>query len=174
MAQCFLVISEDNSVAWRALNNFAEDILSIITNVEHMENTIMLRTVVAAILANVPSLSTMYMGQIFNTLHQTLSINHRTALGKLTSLIPLDENGDESKINIEVSADDRMEEETENEASKRRRIQDLPTEYDSEAKHVGWILESQRIAAETITNICSSDEYGNIFSLNFNRSINKM
>lgn len=165
VAQCLLVISEDNSVAWRVLNHFAQDVLSIVTNVEHMEQTVMLRTVAAAILSNVPSLSTMYMGQIFNTLHQTLGINHRTALGKLTSMIPLNENGDESAIDIEVSADDRMEEETENEATKRRRIQDLPSEYDCEVKHVAWTLESQRIAAETITNLCSSDEYGIIFSL---------
>lgn len=162
MAQCLLVISEDNAIAWRVLNHFAEDIVSIITNGENTEQTTMLRTVVAAILTNVPSLSSTYMGQIFNTLHQTLSINHRMALGKLTSLIPLNENDDQNKIDIEVSADDRMEEETEQEATKRRRAQDLPTEYDLEAKYVGWILESQRIAAETITNICSSDENGSI------------
>lgn len=162
MAQCLLVISEDNAIAWRVLNQFAEDVVSIITNGEHMEQTTMLRTVVAAILTNVPSLSTTFMGQIFNTLHQTLSINHRMALGKLTSLIPLNENDDENKIDIEVSADDRMEEETEQEAAKRRRAQDLPSEYESEAKYVGWILESQRIAAETITNICSSDDNGSV------------
>lgn len=156
-----MVISEDNAIAWRVLNHFAEDVVSIITNGENMEQTTMLRTVVAAVLTNVPSLSTTYMGQIFNTLHQTLSINHRVALGKLTSLIPLNENDDQSKIDVEVS-DDRMEEETEQEAAKRRRAQDLPSEYDSEAKYVGWILESQRIAAETITNICSSDENGSI------------
>lgn len=162
MAQFLLIISEDNSISWRVLNDFAEDVVSIITNGDNKEQTIMLRTVVAAILTNVPSLSTTYMGQILNTLHQTLGINHRMALGKLTSLIPLNENDDRSTIDIEVSADDRMEEETEQEAIKRRRIQDLPSEYD---KHVGWILESQRIAAETITNICSSDEYGSILWL---------
>lgn len=161
VAQCLLVISEDNAIAWRVLNQFAEDFVSIITNGENVEQTTMLRTVVAAILTNVPSLSTTYMGQIFNTLHQTLCINHRMALGKLTSLIPLHEKDDESKIDVEVSADDdRMEEETEQEAAKRRRVQDLPSEYETEAKYVGWILESQRIAAETITNICSSDENG--------------
>lgn len=160
VAQFLLVISEDNSVAWRVLNHSAQDVVSIITNVEYMEQTIMLRTIAAAILANVPSLSTMYMGQIFNTLHQTLDVDHRMALGKLTSSAPLNKNGDESSIDVEISTDDRMEEETEVEATKRRRIQDLPTEYDSEVKSVCWILESQRIAAETITNICSSDENG--------------
>lgn len=143
------------------MNQFAENVVSIITNGECTEQTTMLRTVVAAILTNVPSLSTTYMGQIFHTLHQTLSINHRMALGKLTSMMPLNEESTiDSTIDIEVSTDNRMEEETEQEATKRRRTQDLPSEYDSEAKYVGWILESQRIAAETITNICSSDDYG--------------
>lgn len=157
-----MVISEDNSVAWRVLNQNAQSVLSIITNSEHIEQTVMLRTVTAAILCNVPSLSTMYMGQIFNTLHQTLSINHRLALGKLTSMIPLNENenGDDNNIDIEVSADDRMEQETDAEATKRRRIQDLPSAYDLEVKNVAWTLEAQRIAAETITNICSSDDNG--------------
>lgn len=152
------------------MNQFAEDVVSIIANGEHTEQTIMLRTVVAAILTNVPSLSTTYMSQIVNTLNQTLSINHRMTLGKLTSLIPLNEDNDQSALDVEVSADDRMEEETEQEAKRRRRIQDLPSEYDSEAKHVGWILESQRIAAETITNMCSSDEYGMVLN-NYNRLI---
>lgn len=167
VAQCLLVISEDNPVAWRVLDQFAQDVLAIITNGEHTEQTSMLRTVAAAILCNVPSLSTTYIGHTLNTLHQTLSINHRMALGKLTSMIPLNGNDDENKIDIEVSADDRMEEETESEAKKRRRIQDLPSEYDLEVKTVAWILESQRIAAETITNICSSDEHGSVFRLYF-------
>lgn len=161
VAQCLLVISEDNSVSWRVLNHFSQDVVSIITNIEHTEQTAMLRTVAAAILSNVPSLSTMYMDHILNTLQQTLNIDHRAALGRLTSLMPLNDTANENAQNIEVSTDDQMEEETANEANKRRRIQDLPSKYDCEVRNVGWILQSQRIAAETITNICSFDENGN-------------
>lgn len=162
MAQCLLVISEDNPIAWRVLNHFAQDIVSLITNVEQTEQNIVLRTIAAAILSNVPSLSTIYINQIFDTLNQALDVNHRVLLGKLTSSIPLNMNGGESSIGVEVSADDRMDEETEEQATMRRRKQDLPSEHDSEVKKAGWIIECQRIAAETITNLCSSEDNGSI------------
>lgn len=153
------MISEDNPVAWRVLNHFAQGIASLITTIERNEQNILLRTVAAAILSNVPSLSTTYINQIFDTLNQALNINHRTLLGKFTSSIPLDERG-EHPVGIEVEAGEQMEEETDEEASRRRRKQDLPTEHDIEIKHIGWVLEAQRIAAETITNLCSSDDDG--------------
>lgn len=167
VAQCLLVISEDNPIAWRVLVHFAQDIVSLISNVESNEKTIVLRTVAAAILSNVPSLSTMHIHLIFSTLNQALDINHRTLLGKLTSSLSLDEK-DENALHIEVAGDDQMEEETDAEASVRRRKQDLPTEQDIEIKNVAWTLEAQRIAAETITNLCSTDENGEFSFYFFN------
>lgn len=162
------MISEDNPLAWRILNQFANDIVSIISNSERTERNILLRTVSAAILSNVPSLSTLYVHQIFETLNQVLDVNHRTLLGKLTSSIPLIENETENNIGVEVASDEQMDQETEEEATQRRRKQDLPSAYDIEVKNVGWILVAQRIAAETITNICSFDENGNIqFTKNY-------
>lgn len=160
MAQCVLVISEDNPVAWRVLNHFAQDIASLITNIERTEQNVVLRTFAAAILSNVPSLSTTYTKHIFDTLNQALEINHRTLLGKLTSSIPLERG--ENTVGIEVAGEEQMEEESEEQAARRRRKQDLPTEYDTEIKHAAWIIEAQRIAAETVTNICSSDDNGKI------------
>lgn len=171
VAQCLLVISEDNPIAWRILNNSVHDLVSLITNVDKTEHNIILRTFAAAILSNVPSLSTIYMNQIFDTLNQALTVNHRVLLGKLTSTIPLNGNGDQNSIRVEVNADDQMEEETEQEATMRRRKQDLPTEYDAEVKNVCWILEAQRIAAETITNLCSSDDNGR-FQVRFDNHFN--
>lgn len=162
VAQCLLVISEDNPVAWRVLNHFSNDIVSLLTNVEDSDQNILLRAVLVAILSNVPSLSTIYTNQIFNTLNKALDINHRMILGKLTSSIPINENGAGSSIDVDISTEEQMEEETTEEATKRRQKQDLPTAYDIEVKQVGWILESQRIAAETITNLCSTDDSGNI------------
>lgn len=161
VAQCLLVITEDNPVAWRVLIHFAKDIVSLITNIERNEQNILLRTVAAAVLSNVPSLSTAYINQIFDTLDLALGVNHRELLGKWTSSVPLGETC-ESLDGFEVAAEEQMNEETEEDASKRRRKQDLPTEYDIQTKIVGWILEAQRIAAETITNLCSSDENGNL------------
>lgn len=154
------MISEDNPVAWRVLNHFAQDIASLMTNIERTEQNLVLRTVAAAILSNVPSLSTTYVNQIFDTLNQALGVNHRAFLGKLTSSIPLERGKEENTVGIEVPAEEQMEEETEEQATRRRRKQDLPTERDVEVKLVSWILEAQRISAETITNICSSDDNG--------------
>lgn len=162
MAQCLLVISEDNPVSWRVLNNFSQDIAILITDIEQTQQNVVLRTVAAAILSNVPSLSITYINQIFETLNQALDINHRSLLGKLTSSISLDLGKEENPVDIEVAAEEQMEEETEEQATRRRRRQDLPTERDIEIKHVAWILEAQRIAAETITNICSSDDNGKV------------
>lgn len=155
-----LVISEDNPTAWRVLNHFAQDIVSLITTLEPTDQNTVLRTVAAAILSNVPSLSTTYINQIFDTLNQALDINHRSLLGKLSSSIPLDDERDETGLNLEVNGVENMDED-EAQASARRRKQDLPTEQDIAIKHAGWTLEAQRIAAETITNLCSTDD-GNI------------
>lgn len=164
VAQCLLVITEDNPIAWRVLIPFAQDIVSLITNIERTQKNILLRTVAAAILSNVPSLSSTYINQIFDALNLALSVNHRELLGKWTSSIPL-EAKDENLDGIEVAAEEQMDEETDEEASKRRRKQDLPSEYDIQTKNIGWILEAQRIAAETITNLCSSDENGNLVKI---------
>lgn len=161
VAQCLLVISEDNPTAWRVLNHFAQDIVLLITTSERTEQNTVLRTIAAAILSNVPCLSTTYINQIFDTLNQALDINHRSLLGMLSSSIPLDDEKDETGLNLEINAGENMEQEDEAQASARRRKQDLPTEQDIAIKHAGWILEAQRIAAETITNLCSTDD-GNI------------
>lgn len=149
------------------MNHFAQDIVSLITTIERTEQNTVLRTVAAAILSNVPSLSTIYINQIFETLNQALDINHRSLLAKLSSSIPLDEEKNETGLDVEVNGAENMEEEDETQASARRRKQDLPTVQDIEIKHAGWILEAQRIAAETITNLCSTDDNGNINSSEF-------
>lgn len=128
-------------------------------SIDTTEKSILLRTLAAAILSNVPTLATAHLNQIFATLTVSLDINHRNLLGKLTSSLPLDSDGKENGVEIEV-AEDQMEEETDEQASLRRRKQDLPTELDTEIKHVGWLLEAQRVAAETITNLCSADDDG--------------
>lgn len=130
------------------------------TNIEQPEQNVLLRTVTAAVLSNVPSLSTTYVNQIFLTLNQTLDINHRILLGKLTSSIPLKSSEEEDTVGVEIAPEDQMEQETDEDATDRRRKQDLPSVYDIEVKCVGWTLVAQRIAAETITNMCSSDENG--------------
>lgn len=153
-----MVISEDNARAWRVLIDYTAQLVQLLT-IDDTEKSVFLRTLAAAILANIPALASTHINQIFATLSHTLDVNHRLALGRLTSLLPIDE----TKNNLEIEVADennQMEEETDEQASLRRRRQDLPTENDIHVKHVGWLLEAQRVAAETITNVCSSDDPG--------------
>lgn len=129
-------------------------------NVDSNEQSILLRTLAAAILSNVATLATAHINQIFSTLTVSLDVNHRELLGKLSSSLPLDVKENNGPV-LEM-CDDQMEEETDEEASLRRRRQDLPTELEIEIKQVGWLLEAQRVAAETITNLCSSEDDGEI------------
>lgn len=159
VGQCLLVISEDNPVAWRILNQFSQELVFLL-NVDENQQTILLRTLAAAILSNVPALASAHINQIFATLTTALDINHRQLLGKLTSSLPLTNNENKDGPEIEV-IDEQMDQETDEEASARRRKQDLPTEVEAESDEVGWVLEAQRIAAETVTNLSSSNDDGN-------------
>lgn len=86
-------------------------------------------------------------------------MNHRKILGEITSTLPV--NGQDDRLVVEVSEDaSYMEQETDEAASRRRRRDDLPSDIEVEVKYIGWLLEAQRVAAETITNLCSSDDDG--------------
>lgn len=158
VGQCLLVISEDNPVAWRILNQFSQELIFLL-NIEDNHQTILLRTLSAAILSNVPALASAHINQIFATITVALDINHRQLLGKLTSSLPLGDNENKNAPEIEV-IDEQMDQESEEEASSRRRRQDLPTAIESESEEVGWVLEAQRIAAETVTNLSSTNDDG--------------
>lgn len=166
VAQCLLVISEDNPSCWAVLGSTGCE-LSNVLQASNAELSIAskkyaltkLQIITTGIISNVPALSATYFNQMFQTLSQTLSINHRANLNNLTSILPVD-GVDREGFDIEILDDSvlAMDEETEEQASRRRRRADLPTELELEIKHVEWILESQRIAAETLTNICSFDD----------------
>ena len=49
---------------------------------------------------------------------------------------------------------------TEEAAANRRRRQELPTADDIAMRNAGYLLDAQRVAAEVITNLCSSEEEG--------------
>lgn len=163
VAQCMLVISEDNPAAWRVLSAFGADLLVILAATSQQatdENAVvLLSTLAAGIMSNVPALAAPHFTLIFQTLSRTLDVNHRAALGSLTSRLPLNERR-RTANDIFVTEEGAMEEETEQEASARRRRQDLPTEIDVEVKTVGWMLAALRVAAETITNFCSTEDEG--------------
>lgn len=163
VAQCLLVISEDNSTAWRLLSNHTPELISLlaISSASPFEEaSLLLSTLVAGIVTNVPVISGAHLNPIFKSLERTLDVNHRAILGDLTSSLPLTGGSKKSEIFVTDDPPEAMEEETEAAASARRRRQDLPSALEIQTKHIGWLLEAQRVAAEIITNICSADDEG--------------
>ncbi|XP_058819527.1 HEAT repeat-containing protein 3 [Topomyia yanbarensis] len=155
VSQCVLVISEDNIVSWRILSSFGNELTSLLA-LDGDNSSILLRTVAAGIIANVPPLAVTYLGQLFATLSRTLEVNHRPALGSVTSSLPLLNQKD--VIQLEVTDDTRMDDESAEQSFQRRRRADMPSEVELEVRNVGWLLQAQRIAAEILTNICSTEE----------------
>lgn len=56
--------------------------------------------------------------------------------------------------------------ETEEAAANRRRRQELPTADDIAMRNVEYLLDAQRVAAEIVTNLCSSEEEGIYLPIN--------
>uniref|UniRef100_A0A336M273 CSON010649 protein n=1 Tax=Culicoides sonorensis TaxID=179676 RepID=A0A336M273_CULSO len=158
VAQCLLVISEDNPNAWPILTEYTTDFLTLL-QLDGDYSCVILRTVAASILANVPALSAAHTNQILQALSKTLEINHRQVLGNITSDLPLLEKNDVAEIDIQPEQETiAMEQESEAEALIRRKKSNLLSPIELEVKNVSNLLLAQRIAAETITNICSTDD----------------
>ncbi|XP_037042309.1 HEAT repeat-containing protein 3 [Bradysia coprophila] len=155
VAQCLVVITEDNPVAWQILNDYVQELLSLLSIPEEGHAYTLLSTLSAAICANIPAFLAPHLNLIFVTLSKTLNINHRTILGGVSSVIPLNVNRNELFVTEDSNA---MEEESDAQASLRRRKQDMPSEVEIEVQNVGWLLEAQRVGAETITNICTIED----------------
>lgn len=156
VAQCLLVISEDNPSSWKILAEF-EAVFQNILRLDGNHQTAILRTVIAGVCSNVPILSMQNFNLIIEALSKTIDVNHRQILNELTSRLPLNESERKAPPPIEV-VDENMEEETETEASERRLREDMPTELDNDIKNIGYLLSAQRTAAEILTNICSTED----------------
>lgn len=154
VGQCLLVISEDNSAAWKILSNYGPDFQNLL-KIDGDFQAVMLRTTVAGIMSNVPVLLMQNLTGIIEALSKTIAINHRTVLNEITSKLPFDEST--KPVQIEVM-DEEMNEESEADASLRRLQDDAPTELEKEARLVGYLLSAQRISAEVLSNICTPDE----------------
>lgn len=150
-----LVISEDNATAWRVLANHGSEFQNLL-KIDGDYQSVILRTVAAGTMSNVPILLMQNLSPIIEALSKTIEINHRTILNDITSKLPLSST-ENSPLPIEVM-DDEMEQESAADASLRRLKDELPTELEQEVKYVGYLLLAQRIAAEVLSNICASDD----------------
>jgi len=155
VAQALLVISEDNSATWNVLTEFSNDLLALLAlDGDHSKLTLAAFT--AGIIANVPALSAAHFSQILTTISKTLDINQKQVLCNVSSKIPLDQK-EPQNIELELQDETQMEEETTEELEARRKKM-LPTTLDLEVRQIELLMLAQRIAAETLTNICCSDE----------------
>ncbi|XP_037817411.1 HEAT repeat-containing protein 3 [Lucilia sericata] len=154
VAQCLLVVSENNPKSWLVLNQHVPNFLCLLSVTGDYGHAY-LRTLSAGILSNAPALAASYAGTILQSLSQVLDTNHQTALNGISNL-PNKENKDQAP-ELEIKMD-TQDDETEEAAANRRRRQELPTADDIAVRDVGYLLDAQRIAAEVITNLCSSEE----------------
>lgn len=160
VGQCFLVISEDNSPAWKFLNNFSEELISL-SNTRFDEETdksnyylkVMFKTVIAGICSNVPNILIKNITTILSSLSKTIEINHRQILGSLSSSLPLLDT--ENVQEIEVSDDTNQEMEVETD---RPPIADPTSELEKQVTDTKYLILAQRIAAEVLSNICCPDD----------------
>ncbi|XP_059618424.1 HEAT repeat-containing protein 3 [Phlebotomus argentipes] len=160
VCQCLLIISEDNPTSWRVLSSCGAALGNLLA-LEGGFPEVLLRTLAAGIMANIPALSEPYLQQILTSLARTLDENHRTVLSTLTSDLPLLQKQDVPELEV-TEESRRMEvEESDAAAARRRRMADLPTPLETKVKHVGWLLEAQRVAGETLTNLSSADDENN-------------
>lgn len=158
VGQCLLVISEDNPTAWKVLADYGT-VFQDLMRIDGDYKATILRTVAAGIASNVPVLSLQNLSLIMDVLSKALEINHRTVLNAITSRMPLSEEErlQDSGAPMEV-IDEEMNHESETEATTRRLKEDMPTELEKDIKEVGYLLAAQRIAAEILTNMCSSED----------------
>lgn len=152
------MISEDNPTAWKVLADYGT-VFQDLMRIEGDYKATILRTVAAGITSNVPVLSLQNLSLIMDVLSKALEINHRTVLNEITSRLPLseEERQQDSAAPMEV-IDDEMNQESEADATTRRLREDMPTELEKNVKEVGYLLLAQRIAAEILTNMCSSED----------------
>ncbi|GAB0096625.1 uncharacterized protein DMENIID0001_121550 [Sergentomyia squamirostris] len=157
VSQCLLIISEDNPTSWRVLS-ICGAAFGALLSLEGSFPECLLRTLSAGIMANIPALMEPYLQQILKSLARTLEENQRTVLSELTSDLPLLQKQQVPELEVTEESRQMEVEESEEAAARRRRKADLPTPLEIRVKHVGWLLEAQRVAGETLTNLSSSDD----------------
>lgn len=177
VAQCLLIVSEDNATAWRLLNAYQRELGVLLQPLPADRQTdsasVFLATLAAGIVTNVPALAAGQTGAVFAVLSHTLAFDSRTRLGQLTSDMPVTKlSKREHELFVLETApgagaaaggdEATMEEEEESavQANRRRRRDDLPTGVETAVKEIGWWLSAQRVAGEIITNLCSADDEG--------------
>lgn len=105
VAQCLLVVSENNPKSWLVLNQHVPNFLCLLTVTGDYGHAY-LRTLSAGILTNAPALAASYAGTILQSLTQVLDTNHQTALNGISN-IPNKDNKDQApELEIKMDTQD--------------------------------------------------------------------
>lgn len=161
VAQLLLIVSEDNSSMWQTFHEMEDRLVALMSLQVDDQNfgTILLRTLATGIVSNVPALAQQHMAQVMLGLDRPFQENHRTLLNSLSSDIPLVEKSQRFETEIRNDDPDDLDMETEElHATQKAREAEAVAEVEKQVKNVGYLLEAQRVAAEILANICSSED----------------
>ncbi|XP_043654573.1 uncharacterized protein LOC122620944 [Drosophila teissieri] len=155
VAQLVLVVSENNSSSWNVLasSNILPELLVVPTE---SYAQLYLNALAAGILCNVPACAAAHTREILNSLDKLLAIDPQAQLQSCKTEIQNAKSRNEAPV-LEISME--TEEMTETQSTN----QSKPNQCDAEValKNIEHLLDAQRLVAEIITNLGSSDEQSN-------------
>ncbi|KAI8045941.1 uncharacterized protein LOC128266171 [Drosophila gunungcola] len=155
VAQLVLVVSENNTSSWNVLasSSILPELLAVPAE-SHAQ--LYLNALAAGILCNVPACSAAHTREILNSLDKLLTIDPQAQLLSCKTEIQNSKSKNEAPV-LEISM------ETEEMAEAQSANQSKPNQCDADVtlKNLEHLLDAQRLVAEIITNLGSSDDQSN-------------
>ncbi|KAH8271428.1 hypothetical protein KR018_009832 [Drosophila ironensis] len=155
VAQLLLVVSENNTASWNLLAS-AGILPELLGKAAESHGQLYLGALAAGILCNVPACSAAHSGQILSSLDRLLIIDTQSELVNSKSQIEDVKSKNEVPL-LEISME--TEEATEPQAVSQPKSN--PSEAELTIKNMEYLLDAQRLVAEIITNLVSSDDQSN-------------
>lgn len=152
VAQLVLVVSENNSNSWNLLAN-AGILPELLTVPAESHGQLYLNALAAGILCNVPACSAAHTKEILTSLDQLLTIDTQAQLLNCKSEIQTAKSKNEAPV-LEIS----METEELTEAQGINQPKGSENEAEAAISNLEHLLDAQRLVAEIITNLGSSDD----------------
>ncbi|EDV43175.1 uncharacterized protein Dana_GF18357 [Drosophila ananassae] len=155
VAQLVLVISENNSSSWNLLAS-AGILPELLATPAENHGQLYLSALAAGILCNVPACSAAHTKEILNGLDPLLSIDAQAQLGNCRTQIQDVKSKNEAPVlEISMETEELTETQTVNEPKSGQ------SDAEAVLKDLEHLLDAQRLVAEIITNLGSSDDQSN-------------
>ncbi|EDW81628.1 uncharacterized protein Dwil_GK12176 [Drosophila willistoni] len=156
VAQLVLVLSENNSSSWNVVAN--EQFLTELIKVNQEEanlNLLYLSALAAGILVNVPACSSAYTKEIMASLEKLLTTDTQAQLNYHKNALEQEVTKNQVPV-LEISME--TEDLNESQANGKQNGQNKQTETEEVLQNLEYLLDGQRLVAEIITNLASSDD----------------